>query len=105
MFVEGKALAAEGSLEITFSEWHHLTCSVPDFGNEDSLKVYYDGSHYGTHNEASSRETPTRSSRVIVGRAFTDQDDTYSSVELDELLFFNRALEEHHVQALYQQHA
>ena len=40
--------------------------------------------------------------RIVVGRYFTDMDQWYSSVEVDELVFFNRALTVDDIETLYQ---
>ena len=91
-------------MEISFSQWYHFVCNVPDIGDAERIKLFYDGSHYSTNNEVIARQSPSGSGRVLVGRAHANLDNYFTSVELDELLFFNRALEEQHVQALYQQY-
>ena len=39
--------------------------------------------------------------RVVVGRTFTDIDTAYSSIMMDELLFFNYKLNSEQIQMLY----
>ena len=40
--------------------------------------------------------------KVIIGRYFTDEDDFYGSVEVDELFFFNTALSDSDIMKLSQ---
>ena len=39
--------------------------------------------------------------RVVVGRRYVDKDDDYTSLEMDELIFFNEALSDDEVRELY----
>ena len=40
-------------------------------------------------------------SRIVVGRLFTDRDQDYASVQVDELIYFNASLSSDHVQSIY----
>ena len=95
----------DGTVEIFFNQWYHFACSITNItGNEERFKLFYDGTHYATNNVITPRELSSGSGRVLIGRAHTNVDGFYSSVQLDELLFFNRALKEQEIQALYQLH-
>ena len=39
--------------------------------------------------------------RIVIGREFTDRDDLYVSMHIDELIFFNQALTDDNVNKLY----
>ena len=39
--------------------------------------------------------------RIVVGRRFTDRDQAYASVPVDELIFFNSALTWNEIRTLY----
>ena len=64
--------------------------------------MYYDGQEV----ESDIEKDPTRSfifgdGRIVVGRLLTDQDDSYSSVQVDELIYFNASLTSDEVQLIY----
>ena len=73
-------------------DWTHVVLHY--IGTEDvqGNKIYIDGvdtESYFTLNDASHEEGD---GRTVVGRYFTNVDDHYASVDIDELLFFNGAL-------------
>ena len=39
--------------------------------------------------------------RIVVGRRFTQDDGYYITAEVDELIYFNAALTDDHVQSIY----
>ena len=44
---------------------------------------------------------PPGDGRIVVGRRYTDRDQQYSSVQVDELIFFNKALTTTDIALLY----
>ena len=44
--------------------------------------------------------SPAGDGRIVVGRWFTDQDKWYTSIQIDELIFFNRFLSSDEIAAL-----
>ena len=79
--------------------WFHVVFNFigPNYGQ--GLRIYYDGDLYGGENFSSSLETDG-DGRVVIGRAFYEQNDLYASAQVDELLFFNAALTEAEITAL-----
>ena len=64
--------------------------------------MYYDGQEV----EIDTEKDPTRSyifgdGRTVVGRLYTDQNDSYSSVQVDELIYFDAALTDTEVRSIY----
>ena len=64
--------------------------------------MYYDGQEV----ESDTGKDTTRSyifgdGRTVVGRLYTDQNDSYSSVQVDELMYFNASLTSDDVQSIY----
>ena len=39
--------------------------------------------------------------RIVVGRQYTNRDERYASVQVDELIYFNAALTSDDVQSIY----
>ena len=58
------------------------------------ITVFYDGKEVAssTMEDARFGIPPAGDGRIVVGRYYTDTDERYSSVQVDELLFFNQAL-------------
>ena len=48
----------------------------------------------------SSDSFPSGNGRVVIGRYFTDQDKEYSSVHIDELIYFNNSLTNDQIELL-----
>ena len=48
-------------------------------------------------------QVPTRPEmgRIFVGRTFTNKDEFYASIEIDELVFFNMALNNGQIVSIY----
>ena len=44
---------------------------------------------------------PAGDGRIVVGRIYTDKDERYTSLQLDELIFFNKALSTTDITAMY----
>ena len=68
------------------------------------FRVFYDGIELESF-DSSLKGVDLSSSpgdgRVVVGRYYTDQDRDYISVEIDELIFFNQALNNDNINTLY----
>ena len=102
LFLEDKVQSERGTTDISYNQWHHLVGSFANLEGEERIKLYLDGELYDTIDETDIRSSSTGSRRVLIGRAYINADNAYTSLEMDELLFYNRALEELEVQALYQ---
>ena len=73
-------------------------------GFHERFQVFYDGHLLDPSYSDVINPSPPGNGQVVIGRHYVDGDYDYASVELDELVFFNRALEDQEIQALYQQH-
>ena len=92
----------EDTMYYSFNEWHHFVASFRGLELRERYSVYYDGTLQNTDYTSSDiRQTPGNG-HVVVGKRWKNVDGFYTSVELDELVFFNRSLDELEIQALYQ---
>ena len=71
-------------------------------GFDERFQVFYDGALLDPSYSDVINPSPPENGQVVIGRHYVDGDYDYVSVELDELVFFNRALEDQEIQALYQ---
>ena len=83
----------DGSLFMN-PQWTHVVLNYIALDHTEGIQIYQDGIQ--KHND-DTKETGTYSAgdgRVVLGKYFTHfpQDDDYEGVEVDELLFFNAAL-------------
>ena len=70
----------------------------PNDGEE--IRVYYNGQEEVNGVTADA----TRSAgdgRIVVGRRYIDEDSQYASMQIDELIFFNKALSTTDIERLY----
>ena len=62
----------------------------PDNGH--GIWIYFDGVETGSDTSRSSTSYGQGDGRIVIGRQFTNTDNSYASVELDELMLFNAKL-------------
>ena len=81
--------------------WFHVVFNFigPNYGQ--GLRIYYNGDYYGVEQRLMEIESNgDADGKVVIGRAFYEQNDLYASVQVDELLFFNAALAEAEITTL-----
>ena len=64
------------------------------------MTIYHGGVAQSSLLASSSSHIPG-DGRIVIGRRFSELDSNYPSVQVDELLFFNRALNQTEVTALF----
>ena len=77
--------------------WHHL---VFLFWN-DSLLIYHDGNLVGSDETPEIRTKESGDGKMVIGRHFTNTDEHYVSMYLDELMMWNEALDSNEINSLY----
>ena len=70
-------------------------------GPNAGIKVYFNGAEVGSETTKFAGSSNTADGRVVVGRFSTDGDYHYTSLQLDELIFFNKALSTTEITAMY----
>ena len=78
--------------------WFHLVLNF--ISPLEGFKVYNDGAEVNRTIRNFQDTYNIRDSRIVIGRSFTEVDEDYASVEVDELLFFNEALTEPEINLL-----
>ena len=74
--------------------WTHVVLNYLGPNNGQGIRIYYDGEQTGSGYTKYTYTSPTGAGRVVVGRYYTVHDAYYTSVHVDELLFFNEALDD-----------
>ena len=71
----------------------------PNFG--EGIRIYFDGTVRTFGRVMTASEVSAGDGRIVMGRHYTDLDQNYASVQVDELIFFNQALSPSDVTALW----
>ena len=69
--------------------WTHIVLNYIGPDNGQGIIIYQDGEESVKEINKSGGTNPPGSSRVVVGRRYSDEDTDYTTVLVDELLFFN----------------
>ena len=81
--------------------WTHVVLNY--IGPNAGIKVFFNGAEVGsdTHIYTSSSPNQAGEGRIVVGRFYPDKDTRYTSMQIDELIFFNKALSTTDIKLLY----
>ena len=82
-------------------EWHHLVFNYIGTNGAQGMAIYHDGQEVVTNTNGHLFPTSTGPGEVVIGRYLTSWDGGYSSVLVDEMLFFNRELNLEEIRILY----
>ena len=78
-------------------DWTHVVLHYIGTKDVQGNKIYIDGVDKMTSFSLTAASHEDGDGRTVVGRYFTNVDDQYASVDIDELLFFNEALNDDQV--------
>ena len=82
-------------------EWHHLVFNYIVTNDTQGIAIYHDGQELVSNTNGHLFSSSAGPGEVIIGRYLTSWDGAYSSVLVDELLFFNRELIPEEIRILY----
>ena len=72
--------------------WTHIVLNYIGPYNGQGIRVYYNGQGVVSDTDKDGGPYPAGDGRIVVGRFFTDKDIGYASMQIDELIFFNKTL-------------
>ena len=81
--------------------WTHLVMNYIGPNEGQGIRVYYDGKEAASETTKITASHSAGDGRVLVGRIYTDRDELYASVQVDELTFFNKTLNTAAIMAMY----
>ena len=67
----------------------------------EGVRIYYNGTEVANDTTKSTKPFPAGDGRIVVGRLYTDRDESYGNVQVDELIYFDAALTSDDVQSIY----
>ena len=81
--------------------WTHIVLNYIGSNDGEGIRISYDGQEVANGTTMDEGSYPAGGSRIVVGRSFIDEDRLYASMEIDELIFFNKALSTNDIKLLY----
>ena len=81
----------DGSDEIP-NGWFHVILNYEGPDNSEGFTTYFNGRLVMSDRRKRPDNNSPGNARMAIGRSFTEIDDFYSSMEMDELAMFNRFL-------------
>ena len=85
------------------TRWTHIVLNYIGPDNGQGIRGYVNGQEVASGTTKHPRSYPAGDGRIVVGRFTTDRDldQLYSSIQIDELIFFNKALSTTDIKLLY----
>ena len=82
---------------VSSNNWFHLVINFTGPNAGEGFQIYHDGVNVRNDTTKVSlanslRYLPPNNGRIVIGRFRVDADSGYASVQVDELLFYNRTL-------------
>ena len=84
--------ALDGGFSVKFSKptgWTHILLNYIGSNDGGGIRVYYDGLEVANDTMKSAWSFSAGDGRVVVGKIYTNRDEGYTSMQIDELIFFN----------------
>ena len=82
------------------SGWFHSVLVYHGPNDCERITVYHDGTQVGNDTSKRSTNRVSGEGRILIGRRNIDTDWGYNSVEVDELVFWNRNISSTEVQLI-----
>ena len=83
--------------------WIHTVLNYIGPSQNIGIRIYHNGSLWKLNKNPNYHSWINEGTgRIVLGRWYVDQDERYSTVKVDELLIFNRALTEAEITSLSQ---
>ena len=82
--------------------WIHIVANFIGPNDGQGIRLYYDGAEVAGDTTKTAVTKSIGDGRIVVGRYYTDRDEKYSSLLLDECIIFNNSLSISDIQMLSQ---
>ena len=84
-----------------YSGWNHITVNFLGPENGQGIRIYRNGLQDASDESTYPVTVATGDDITVVGRYYTNQDNYYATLEIDELAFFNAKLNEDQIIELF----
>ena len=83
--------------------WTHVVLNYLGPNTGEGVRLFYDAIEVKGHSVFIFYLNPPDHNRIVVGRMYTDENERYTSIQIDELRFFNQNLTLEEIGLLYYQ--
>ena len=85
------------------TRWPHIVLNYVGPNDGQGIRGYVNAQEVTNGTTKHPRSYPAGDGKIVVGRWYTDRDldQLYSSIQIDELIFFNKALSTMDIKLLY----
>ena len=80
---------------------HHVVLNYVGPDDGEKLQVFYNGENSMHDGSKEAWSYSAGKWKIVIGKAYAHDDMFYSSVQIDELIFFNRALTVDEISQIY----
>ena len=94
----------DGRFSAEFSKptgWNHIVLNYIGPDNGQGIRIYINGAQVESVTTKNGVPYSAGDGRMVLGRESTNEDARYASMEIDELIFFNKALSTTDIERLY----
>ena len=84
------------------NDWFHVVINYSGPNNGEGFVTYFNGETAYNDSTVEEDDTTPGDGRIVIGRSFTEVDDYYTSMAVDEVVLFNKVLTEHEIKCLYE---
>ena len=81
------------------SGWVHVVLNY--IGPNNGTRLYQNGQEVKSDDSKDTASVSSGDGRTVLGRLYTDADNHYGNVKVDQLIFFNQALRDEEVELIY----
>ena len=82
------------------TDWYHLALVYHGPNDGQGISIYHDGNLIKNDASKALRDREESRGTVVIGKLYTDTDQHYGSVMVDELTFWNKQLLPAEIQAI-----
>ena len=72
--------------------WIHIVVNYYGTSGSETIVVYINGSEVARETPTSTQNFGPGDGKIVLGRYYSNSDQKYQNVQIDELIYFNQAL-------------
>ena len=83
------------------NDWFHVVVNYCGPNNGEGFNTYFNGELAYSDTTVEEEASKPGDRRIVIGRSFTEVDNYYTSMAIDEMLMLNKILTEQEIKCLY----
>ena len=81
--------------------WIHIVLNYLGPNEDEGIRGYFDGTEVAIDTTKYPFSYSTGPGRIVVGKLYTDRNEKFASVQIDDLMYFNQTLKRQEIETLY----